>query len=116
MSEREHPIKQYNAVTYLRDFIQTALILTPEEETILEKISLNSVKNTIILDTPKVINIPPNIRAINKQFKKQGLKMCNYCGETKPIEDFYRRFGLCSSCYLYLKKKRRDIKNGIHYN
>ena len=116
MPDDYKPITNWNAVAYLHNFILKYLVLTPEEETILEHISLSAVNKIVITETPQVINIPANIRAINKQLKKKGLKMCNYCGKTKPVEEFYRRFGLCSACCSYLKKKRRDNKNEIHDN
>jgi hypothetical protein len=36
MSKRDNPIKEWNAVTYLKDFINTYLVLTEKERLILE--------------------------------------------------------------------------------
>ena len=107
MSERVYTVREHNAVSCLRDFIQKYLVLTPREEKKLEIIKKYYCKKNI-----KIINfnIPPNIRAINKQLKKDGLKMCNSCGLIKPLKEFFGRWGSCRSCYSVKRKEKRGTK------
>lgn len=102
MSERVYTVREHNAVSYLRNFIQKYLVLTPREEKNLEIIKKYYCKKNI-----KIINfnIPPNIRVINKQLKKDGLKMCDTCGQIKPISDFFTCWGACKSCCAILRKR-----------
>lgn len=76
MSDAEY-IKKWNAVTYLRDFINTSLILTDEE--------------LYILDTIQNQNI--------KVFESKPLyRICQRCNEIKPVEEFENRKTICKEC------------------
>ena len=105
MSDDYKPMRGLNAITYLRNFIIESLILTDEEEENLRFIKKYYCKKNLKLNN---FNIPPNIRAINKQLKKDGLKMCNTCGQIKPISEFFTRWGACRSCYAVIRKRGKE--------
>lgn len=97
MSEREQPIRQWNAVMYVRDFINTALILTQEEEKILHYIC-DKARDLPVL--------PPRFTKDAKILKKR-IKKCNVCGQNLDITEFYTYFAICKKCYSKKRKQER---------
>jgi len=44
-----------------------------------------------------------------------GSKHCNYCKQSKPIDDFYKNRKICKICYLSKSKARKEsIKNFVN--
>jgi hypothetical protein len=97
MSKYEKPIRQWNAVTYLYDFINIYLPLTPEEERVY-KMSKNG---TIEKETPDKTDWH-----LNKELRAKGLVLCKGCGEILPQSEFYSHFRYCKKCYYKRRKER----------
>jgi hypothetical protein len=92
---REPPIKQWNAVTYLYDFIEKNLPLTPEES--------------------KVFQIAEQLKIeeksdwqLNRDLRAKGYVLCKECGEIKPVSEFYGTMRYCKDCYN--KRRKLNIK------
>ena len=98
MSERERPIKEWNAVTYLRDFIQTALLLSPREQAIWEYLQNNRGKQGFYFYSK------PNRADIPKRYRT-----CKRCGEIKTIDEFVGKNKICIECRL---SEKRIYKSG----
>ena len=94
MSERECPIREWNAVTYLRDFIQTALILSPREQAVWEYLQKeNKAYNNYFYQKPQRGNIAKKYRT------------CMRCGEIKTIQEFEtEKSHICIECRLSEKR------------
>lgn len=105
MPKRDNPIKQWNAITYLQDFINTCLPLTYEEERIYRMLSGESLD----IKQPK----PPKTEStdwhLNKKLRAKGLVLCKGCGEIKPQNCFYGHMRYCKECF---KKRRKKCENG----
>ena len=86
MSEREQPVKEWNAVTYLRDFISTELIITPREQTILDFIYNN------------YNDLPTDYLSTSKYVPKTKYRCCVRCGELKPVGLFEGHNTICKEC------------------
>ena len=86
MSEREQPVKEWNAVTYLRDFISTELIITPREQTILDFIYNN------------YNDLPTDYLETSKYLPKTKYRYCLKCGELKPVGLFEGHNKICKEC------------------
>lgn len=97
MSKYEKPIRQWNAVTYLYDFINTYLPLTPEEEKVY-KMSKNGNFYKITSDKTDY--------HLNKELRAKGLVLCKGCGEILPQSEFYSHFRYCKKCYYKRSKER----------
>jgi formylmethanofuran dehydrogenase subunit E len=102
MPEYDKPIKEINAIEYLREFINVSLILTNTEQQILNYLY------------DKHRNLPakmPETKAIKKQKSERamlaanGLKRCKMCGEILPINFFYNNFGICKKCFSVYRKR-----------
>jgi hypothetical protein len=101
MSKRDNPIKQWNAVTYLQDFINTCLPLTYEEERIY-KMPKEKVKSI----EQYVESADQTDWHLNRELREQGYVLCKGCGEIKPQSEFYGEMRYCKECY----NKRRKLK------
>lgn len=97
MSEREHPIKEWNAVTYLRDFIQTDLRLSAREQAIWEYLQNNRAKPSFYFYSK------PNRADIPKRYRT-----CKRCGEIKTLDEFEGKNTICIECRL---SEKRICKN-----
>jgi hypothetical protein len=101
MSEREQPIKDWSAVSYLRDFINTALILDVYEQEIID----------FLCDSPR--NVPAKvprkkiIKSERTKLAKQGLKKCKVCQEILDISEFYKDYGVCKICTQEIRRQKR---------
>ena len=89
MSKYDEPIRDINPVDYLREFISTALILTIQEEKIIN----------FIYDNYRGLPVEPPIKYGSKY------RTCLRCGEVKPVGLFEGRKTICKEC-------RRKEKNG----
>lgn len=103
MSKREDSIKQWNAVTYLYDFINTYLPLTFEEQRVYKYVAEG---------VPFKEQSDKTDWHLNKELRKQGLVLCKGCGEILPQSEFYSHFRYCKKCY----QKRRKKKYGNNRN
>jgi hypothetical protein len=99
MSKYEKPIRQWNAVTYLQDFIATSLPLTYEEEQIYK-----SPKDAPV-EMYKEIPDKPDWH-LNKELRAKGLVLCKLCGKIKPQSEFYGQMRYCKECYNKRRRKR----------
>ena len=99
MSKRDNPIKQWNAVTYLQDFIDTYLPLTYEEERIYRMPKDRPIEEL------KEISDKPDWH-LNKELRAKGYVLCKACGKIKPQSEFYGEMRYCKECY----SKRRKLK------
>ena len=87
MSERDKYIKEWNAITYLRDFISTDLILSPREQAVWDYLMTNSVKpSKYFYNKPK------------RGTPTKGYRCCKRCGEIKTVEEFYDKSIICEQC------------------
>lgn len=102
MSEYDKPIRDINPVDYLRDFINTSLILTFEEERILN----------YIYDKHRGLPVKmPKPKSERTELAEQGFKKCKMCGEILPLTQFYKNFGICKECYSIKRKRARYERN-----
>lgn len=101
MSKREDSIKQWNAGTYLYDFINTYLPLNNKEQKIYKYVT-EGIPLTEETDTTDW--------HLNKELRAKGLVLCKGCGEILPQSEFYGHMRYCIRCY----KERRKAKYG-HY-
>lgn len=102
MSEREQPIKDISPINYLRDFINTQLILTFEEEKILN----------YLYDKQRGLPVRmPKQKSERTELAKQGYKKCKMCGEILPLSQFYKHFGICKECYSIKRKRAKYERN-----
>lgn len=101
MSKRDNPIKQWNAVTYLQDFIATYLPLTYEEQRIymMPKEKIQTIEQC-------VENADKTDWHLNRELRAKGYVLCKLCGEIKPQSEFYGEMRYCKECY----NKRRKLK------
>lgn len=88
MSKYEQPIKEWNAVTYLRDFISTCLILTLREQAVWDYLQKeNKAYNNYFYQKPQRGNIAKKYRT------------CMRCGEIKTIQEFEtEKSHICLEC------------------
>jgi hypothetical protein len=86
MSEREQPVNEWNAVTYLRDFINTELIITQREQAILDFIYNN------------YNDLPTDYLETSKYLPKTKYRYCFKCGELKPVGLFEGYNKICKEC------------------
>ena len=89
MSEREY--KEWNAISYLRDFINTQLIITPRENAILDFIYNHQN------------NLPTNILNECHQYR-----LCRRCQEILPVTMFEGKTIICREC------RRKENENRIN--
>ena len=83
MSEYDKPIKEWNAVTYLRDFINTQLILNAREQAIWDYLQRNSKQPpTFFHNKPRAIKY----------------RCCKRCGEIKTLDEFDGGSYICEEC------------------
>lgn len=95
MSKPDKPIIDWSAPDYLRDFINTQLILTFEEEAIVN----------YLIDKSRGLPV-----RMPKQ-KSERTKKCKMCGEILPLTQFYKHFGICKECYSIKRKKAKYESN-----
>lgn len=94
---REQPIKQWNAVTYLYDFIEKNLPLTPEESKVFQK-----------AEQLKIEIEEKSAWQLNRDLRAKGYVLCKECGEIKPVSEFYGTMRYCKKCFN--KRKKLNIK------
>jgi hypothetical protein len=92
MSEYDKPIKEWNVVTDLRNFINTNLILTEKEEAILNFLYENYLG--LPVQIPECTKYKPNIK----------YRTCIRCGEIKPVDLFDGLKTICKECRRLEKK------------
>lgn len=117
MSEKKY-YHQWNAVTYMRDFINTALPLNTAEEKNLEtackmhKETVNQGASGEWRTLPSGAGVagatPAPAPDVKKKLKAEGKKRCKICGQIKPQVDFYHHCGVCKKC---TNERRRDERN-----
>ena len=82
----EKPIKEWNAVTYLRDFINVWLILTPREQAIWDY--LQKVRG----------GGGEYFRKAPQEEKPRRYRLCQRCGEIKELTEFIGKSTICMEC------------------
>ena len=102
MSKYDKTIKQYNAISYLCDFINTYLPLTFEEQTIYTMHKEGSLNYETSDKTDW---------HLNQDLRKQGFVLCKGCGEILQQSEFYGHMRYCKKCYL---KRRNANGNNKH--
>ena len=95
MSKRDEPIRDWSAPDYLRDFINTHLILTFEEEEIIDY--LYDQYRGLPVEMPKP--------------KLQKYRLCQRCGELKNVECFDGKNTICRECRRVDNDRKRNRKN-----
>ena len=98
MSQYDKPIRDINPIDYLRDFINTSLILTFEEERILNYLQ-NKQNNTW--------EKKPIIKSERTILAKQGFKRCKVCGQIFEFSEFYKHYGVCRYCTQEIRRQKR---------
>ena len=89
MSEREQPIKEWNAVSYLRDFINVNLRLSPDEQAVWDYLlRQNAGAPTTYFNTPTK----------PKSFANVQDRVCRRCNEIKPVSEFEGQKTVCKEC------------------
>ena len=102
MSKSDKPIIDWSAPDYLRDFINTYLVLTFEEESILN----------YIYDKHRGLPVRiPKQKSERTELAEQGFKKCKMCGEILPLTQFYKHFGICKECYSIKRKRAKYERN-----
>ena len=101
MSEREQPIKDWSAVSYLRDFINTALILNIYEQEIIDYL-YNKVKQLPVKMPKKKV-----AKTEKTKLAEQGLKKCKVCQQILDISEFYKDYGVCKICTQEIRRQKR---------
>lgn len=89
MSEREQPIKEWNAVSYLRDFINVYLRLSPDEQ---------EVWDYLLRQNAGAPNTYFNIPTKPRNFTKGRYRACTRCNEIKPVSEFEGQKRICKQC------------------
>ena len=92
MPKSDKPIIEWNAVTYLRNFINTDLVITSREEAILNFIYDNY--RGLPVEIPECTKYKPTIK----------YRTCLRCGEVKPVGLFEGRKTICKECRRLEKK------------
>lgn len=92
MSKYEQNLNEWNAITYLRNFINTDLVITSREEAILNFIYDNY--RGLPVQVPECTKYKPNIK----------YRTCMRCGEVKPVGLFEGRKTICKECRRLEKK------------
>ena len=92
----EKPIKEWNAVTYLRDFINVWLILTPEEQAVWDYLSREKAEKGEYFTRAAAFRAPRKYR------------LCQRCGEIKETVFFVGKNKICTEC-----KEREKNENNI---
>ena len=110
MYKREKPIVQWNAITYLYDFINTYLPLTYEEQKIYENLPVNAENITNSKEAEKTKdNASWTDWHLSRKLKEQGLVLCKGCGEVLPKSEFYGHMRYCKKCFV--KRRKEDAQN-----
>ena len=105
MSKYNEPIRDISPIDYLRDFISTYLVLTFEEESILN----------YIYDKHRGLPVRmPKQKSERTELAERGFKKCKMCGEILPLTQFYKHFGICKECYS-IKRKRAKYERNNRY-
>lgn len=100
MPKSDKPTIDWSAPDYLRDFINTQLILTFEEE---------SIVNYLI---DKSRGLPVKMPVVKKKIKQVITeRQCKICGEVLEISKFYKGFAICKECFSEIRRQKR-LKNG----
>ena len=103
---REQPIKQWNAVTYLYDFIEKNLPLTPEESKVFQKAEQLKIEEKPTRDFFE--KKEKSVWQLNRDLRAKGYVLCKECGEIKPISEFYGTMRYCKDCFN--KRRKLNIK------
>ena len=82
MPKHEKPIRQWNALTYLRDFINSSLIFTEEEERILNHL----------------LDIQMDLPVATEPITDGRYRCCFRCGEIKTLNEFKGKNFVCIEC------------------
>lgn len=89
MSEREQNIKEWNAVSYLRDFINVDLRLSPDEQ---------AVWDYLLRQNAGAPNTYFNTPTKPRKYKNVKYRVCIRCNEIKPVSEFEGRKTVCKEC------------------
>lgn len=103
---REPPIKQWNAVTYLYDFIEKYLPLTPEELKVFQKAEQLKIEEKPTRDFFE--KKEKSVWQLNRDLRTKGYVLCKECGEIKPVSEFYGTMRYCKDCFN--KRRKLNIK------
>ena len=103
MSKHEPSIKQWNAVTYLYDFIEKYLPLTTEELKVYQRVE--ELKTEAEPTKNFFENKTKSEWQLNRELREKGFVICKECGEIKPVSEFYGLMRYCKECF----KKRRKL-------
>lgn len=96
MSEREQPIKEWNAVSYLRDFINVYLRLSPDEQ---------AVWDYLLRQNAGAPNTYFNTPTKPRNFAKVRYRVCARCNEIKPVSEFEGQKRICKECRILEKNE-----------
>ena len=99
MSEYDKPIRDLSPIEYLRDFINTQLVLTFQEEKNLEYL--------YDLQRRLPVKAPQKGKSERTKLATQGVKKCKVCEQVLNINEFYNGFGICKHCYSERRKQKR---------
>lgn len=89
MSERDNPIREWNAVTYLRDFINVFLRLSPSEQ---------EVWDYLVKQNTGAPNVYFNTPTKPKKYTYGQYRVCRRCNEIKPKSEFEGKRVICNEC------------------
>ena len=102
MSEYDKPIREWNAVTYLRDFISTCLILSPSEQEVWDYVVRQNE------GAPRVyFNAPTKPKKKEHRYTYAQYRLCQRCREIKPKSEFIGKGRVCNECKELEQKYER---------
>lgn len=86
MPKYDKPIKEWNAITYLRDFINTYLVLSHREQAVWDFVQKHG-------DQQQYFYTKPTRGTVSNQYRR-----CMRCEEIKPVEAFMGKGKICLEC------------------
>lgn len=105
MSKYDKPIKEWNAITYLRDFINTYLVLSHREQAVWDFLQKSHPQ-----DEDSYYRTKPKPKKLKSGTMSTKYRCCMRCGEIKTLNHFEGLNNICIECR---KSEKRICKQKI---